>query len=202
MRADAGDVLDRDKGRIGLEADAVVGVVYDGVFNGDERAPIGVPAIAILGWVGGRGSDVDGNAREVDIGAVGDQVEPKGTVDEMQIFERGVVQAVDAYEHRPLGIDVLRIQVVPDLTLSIERTSAKDFNARATELEEGGGILEAQRKGIGLPVVGVVCEEDCTSNVDLDVLEKGQVHRFAHGVGDAWREDDFAADAIVAVMEG
>ena len=49
----AGEVLDDDGGGVGFEGDAVVAVVDGGVLDRDRGAAVGVPAVGVLGRVGG-----------------------------------------------------------------------------------------------------------------------------------------------------
>lgn len=72
----ADEVLNDNVCRVGLEGDAVVAVVDDGVLDDDAVGAVGVPAVGVLGRVGGGGADLDVDVGDEDVGAVCDEVEP------------------------------------------------------------------------------------------------------------------------------
>lgn len=62
------------------------------------------------------------------------------------------------------------------MAVSVDCSPAKDIYIVATDLEEGGDVLEDLGEGVGLPVGCVVCEEDSSLDV-WDGLVKGFVGR-------------------------
>ena len=93
-------------------------------------------------------------------------------------------------QDRAKCVDILSVQVVPDLAVAVDRASTVDVDVGAAELEEGRGILKDLLEGVCLPVIGVVGELDrsldvCPNRVNailqrtgrkrtkIDVLEEG-----------------------------
>ena len=85
------------------------------------------------------------------------------------------MQADGAEEDGPQRVYVGCVQVVPGLAVAVESAPAKDVDVVPAELEEGGGILVDLLEGVGLPVVGVVGEEDVALDVEVDVVEELEV---------------------------
>lgn len=198
--AGAGEALDEDAGRVGLEADAVVAVVDDRVLDDDVGRAVRVPAVGVLGRVGGGGAAGDGEVGEDDVGAVGDPVVVLWGVAEVEVGDDGVLEAGDAHEHGAEDVDVGGVQVVPDLAVAVDGTAAVHGDAATAELEEGGDVLEGLEETGLLPVGGVVGEQPGAADVEVDVFEEGQVERGADEVGLVGGEDDMAA--VVAVLDG
>jgi len=94
----------------------------------------------------------------------------------------------------------LGVKVIPDLTVAIEDTSAVDVDVRTAELEESGGVLEDLLECVRLPVVRVVGELDVSLDVEINVLEEGQVECSADNIGCTLREDDMST--IVTRVDG
>lgn len=63
-------------------------------------------------------------------------------------------------QDRSQSVNVLGVEIVPDLTVAIEHATAIDIDIFASELEEGRCILEDLGEAVGLPVVRVICELD------------------------------------------
>lgn len=57
------------------------------------------------------------------------------------------------------------VEIVPDLAVAVNGTAAVYIDVGATELEEGGDVLEDLLEGMGLPVGGIVGELNCALNV-------------------------------------
>lgn len=98
------------------------------------------------------------------------------------------------------NVDVLSIQVIPDLAIAIEETTAVDIHVISSELEECGGILEDLSESICLPVVCVVGELDVTLDIKIDMVEVGEVQCRANHVLLALRENDMTA--VVTLVDG
>jgi len=75
--------------------------------------------------------------------------------------------ASDAKENGSEDVDVLGVEIVPYLAVTIEHTAAVHVHILTTKLEESGGILKCLVESVGLPVVGVVGKLD----ISLDVWE-------------------------------
>ena len=69
-------------------------------------------------------------------------------------------------------LTVLCVEVVPCLTVAVEGATAIDVDVIASELEEGGSVLESLEEAICLPIVGVVGEE----NAALDIWIGSALH--------------------------
>ena len=80
------------------------------------------------------------------------------------------MQTHSTKQNRSQDVDVLSIQIIPDLAVTIEETTTVDIDIISSELEEGGGILEHLLKSIGLPIIRVVGE----LNRSLDVCSGGK----------------------------
>lgn len=52
----------------------------------------------------------------------------------------------------------MSVEIIPNLTVSIDFSAAEDVDVVAADLQECGGILEDLAEGVGLPVGGVVGE--------------------------------------------
>lgn len=108
------------------------------------------------------------------------------------------MQANNTKQNRSQNIDVLSIQIIPDLTVAVEEASAIDIDIISTELEECCGILEDLLESVCLPVVGVVGELNVALNVDVDVVEIGQVQCCTNHILLTFRENDMAT--VVALV--
>jgi len=85
------------------------------------------------------------------------------------------VQTDSTEEDRSENVDVLSIQIIPDLAIAIKETTTVDIHIIASQLEECSGILEDLLESIRLPVVGIVGELNITLNIKIDVVEVGEV---------------------------
>jgi hypothetical protein len=92
------------------------------------------------------------------------------------------VQTHSTEEDRSQDVDVLSIQVIPDLAIAIEESTTIDVHIIATKLEECGGVLEDLLESVCLPVVCVVGELDVTLDIKIDVVEVGKVQCCANQV--------------------
>lgn len=68
------------------------------------------------------------------------------------------MQTDDTHQDWTQGIDVGRIQIIPDLTIAIDGSATVDLHIIASQLEERSRILENLFKGMGLPVCGIIRE--------------------------------------------
>lgn len=97
-----------------------ISVINDRVHDGDIRTPVGIPPIGILGSGLALAEAADVDVVEDDIGGVGDKVIVLRAVAQHQVGDDAVVEAVDAEEHGPEGVDVLGVEVVPDLSVAVD----------------------------------------------------------------------------------
>ena len=113
-----------------------VSVIDHRVLNDDVAAAVSVPAVRVLGRVLALGEAADVDVVEHDIGAVGHEVVVLRAVAEDEVRDDAVLEAVDADQHGPQRVDVLGVQVIPDLPVAVEsstyRKSASDLNSRST----------------------------------------------------------------------
>lgn len=103
-------------------------------------------------------------------------------------------------ENRSQNVDVLSIQIIPNLAVAVEEAAAVNVDVVATKLEEGRGVLEDLLERICLPVIGVVGELNITLDIKVDVVEVCQIQRRANHVFLALRENDVAT--IVTLVDG
>ena len=170
MRPVADEVLHDDVGGVGLERDAVVAIVDVRVLDHDVAAAVCVPAIGIFSRVLAHTAARDVDVGEHDICGVGDERVPLWAVAELQVLDRRALETNSTEEDGAQDVDVLRIKVVPGLAVTVEGTAAVDVDILASELEEGGGVLESLVESVLLPVVGVVGELDGS----LDICRQSQ----------------------------
>jgi len=166
----------------------------------DVVTAISVPSISVLGGVLALTGSRDGDVREQDIGAVGNPVVVLRAVAEVQVLNSRVVQTHSTEEDGSQDVDILSIQVIPDLAIAIEETTTIDVDIVSAELEECGGILENLLESVCLPVVCVVGELDVTLDIKIDVVEVGKIQCCTNQVLLALRENDMTA--IVALVDG
>ena len=165
VAAVADNVLHEDVGAVRLEGHAVVAVVDDAVLDDNVGRAVCVPAVGVFGNVAGLAEPADRDVVEDDVGTVCNPVVVLRRVSEIQVGDRAAMQANSAKQDGAQDVDVLGIEVIPDLTVAVEDTSTVDVDISATELKERGGVLEGLVECILLPVVGVVCELDVTLDV-------------------------------------
>lgn len=67
-------------------------------------------------------------------------------------------------QNRAQHVFVLRIEVIPDLAVSVEHPASIDIDISPTELEKRGGVLVDLLEAVFLPVGGVVRELDVRLN--------------------------------------
>lgn len=103
-------------------------------------------------------------------------------------------------ENRSQNVDVLSIQVIPNLAVAVEEAAAVNVDVVATKLEEGCGVLEDLLERICLPVIGVVGELNITLDIKVDVVEVCQIQRRANHVFLALRENDVTT--VVTLVDG
>lgn len=73
--------------------------------------------------------------------------------------------ASDAKEDRAENVDILSVEIVPNLTIAIEHATTVHIHIFTSELEEGGSILEGLVEGVGLPVVRIIGKLDIGLNI-------------------------------------
>jgi len=153
-------VLNQNLRAVWLERDAVVAIVDDRILNDNVGAAVRIPTIGVL-----RCDVVLAIATDVDIlkdhvRAVGHEVVVLRRVTEVEVGDGTIVQADGAEEDGSENVDILSVQVVPNLSVAVEHASAVDVDVFATQLEESGRVLERLEEGVCLPVVRVIGELD------------------------------------------
>lgn len=165
MTAIAVHVLNQDVRTVRLERHAIVAVVNHTILNHDVRAAVCIPTISVLRRIVTRTVSTNVEILKDDVGAVGEEVVPLRRVSQVEVGNGSAVQTDGAEEDRSENVDVFGVEVVPDLTISVEHTAAIDVNILAADLEEGRGVLEGLEEAVFLPVVGVIGELDVALNV-------------------------------------
>jgi hypothetical protein len=97
-------------------------------------------------------------------------------------------------------VDVLSVQVIPDLTIAIKKPTTVNIHIISSKLEECGRVLEDLLESICLPIVRVVGELDVSLDIEIDVVEVGKVQCCTDHVLLALREDDMTA--VVTLVDG
>ena len=106
------------------------------------------------------------------------------------------MQTNSTEENRSQNVDVLGIQIIPNLAVAVEEAAAVNVDVVSTKLEESRGVLEDLLERVCLPVIGVVGELNITLDIKVDVVEVCQVQRCANHVFLALREDDVATNIV------
>lgn len=120
-----------------------------------------VPSIRVLsshGRVLGISRDVDAIIENVC--RVGDEVVPLWGIAQVQRANGTPIQTNNAKQNRAEDKSVLCVQIVPDLTITVQSAASINVHVLTTELEEGRCILEDLLESIRLPVIGIVGELD------------------------------------------
>lgn len=130
------------------------------VLDHNVRAAVRIPPIGVLRRAARHTASRNGNIAKHDVCRICNQVVPLRRISEVQIGDATAVQADSAKKDGAQDVDVFGIEIIPHLAVAVERASAKYIDICAAELEEGGCVLEDLLEGVGLPVVGVVCELD------------------------------------------
>jgi len=199
VRAVAEEVLDEHVGAVGLEGDAVIAVVDVRILYRDVRATVGIPTIRIFGRVVACASARDIDGIKYDIGRIGHEMVIFRAVSQVQIADCRVVETNDAHEDGSQNIFVLCVEIIPDLSVTVNGSSTININIVASELEESSGVLEDLLERVGLPVCRVVRELNITLNIDIDVIQIGKVQSSANDVLNALAEHDMSA--VIAVIQ-
>jgi hypothetical protein len=95
-------------------------VVDHRVLDGDIAAAVGIPTICVLGDTLALAEPTDVDVVEDDVGRVCNEMVVLRAITHDDVGDDTVVEAVDAEEYRPKSVDVLCIQVVPDLPVAVE----------------------------------------------------------------------------------
>lgn len=134
-----------------------------------------------------------------------DEVRPAGRVLEVDALKSQAGSVLSIEQDGPQilvgGIEDLQAGelVPPPLAIAVEHAAAVDLDVLAAPLPEHQAVLEGVVEGIGLPVRGVVGEFDFAIQLDVDVVQEGQVQRLADHEGFALGEEQ--STAIVCVLE-
>jgi len=115
----ANEVLNNDVGAVGLERNTIVAVVDVRVLNDNVIGAVCVPPIRVLSRVLALAAAKDVDVVEDHVGRVSDERVPLRTVSELQIGDGGAFRADDTEEDGPQDVDVLGVEVVPSLAVSV-----------------------------------------------------------------------------------
>ena len=121
--------------------------------------------ISILRWIRTLARSLNRDVGKDHIGGVRNKVVPLRAVSHVDIRDVSTLETDGAEQDRTQDVDVLGVEIVPDLAVAINGSAAVDVDVLATELEEGGRVLENLVEGVLLPVVGVICELECALDV-------------------------------------
>lgn len=124
-----------------------------------------LPSISILSRILALTIPRDINPLKQNIRGIGHKVIPLRRVSQFQRTNGTPMQTNDTHQNRAQNEGILGIQVIPDLSVPIERTVSVNVDILATELEEGCCVLVDLFEGVGLPVVCVVGELDCAQDL-------------------------------------
>ena len=160
-------VLNQNFSTVGLEGDTVVTIVDNAVLNDNVRRTVRVPTIGILRFVLASRVASDVEVVEDDICAVGQEIIPLWRVTKVKIRDGSAVQADCAKQDRTKDVDVLSIEIVPDLAIAVQHAAAVDVHIFTANLEKSCGVLVDLVESVILPVVRVVGE----LNIALDICQ-------------------------------
>lgn len=90
---------------------------------------------------------------------------PRRRMSQFQRSNRATFQTDDAHQDGTLKRSILSKQIIPDLAVAVNCTTAVNVDVFAAEFEEGGGVLEDDLEGVVDPVVCVVGELDCAGDI-------------------------------------
>lgn len=130
---------------------------------------------------------------------------PAGRVLEVNTLEleTGSVLGVEQNraQVRVAGIEDLQAGelIPPPLTVAVENSAAVDLDVLAAPFPKHEAVLEWVGKGVFLPVGRIVGELDLALEVDLDVVEEGQIERLSDDEGLALGEVEGAT--VVGLLE-
>ena len=96
-------------------------------------------------------------------------------VPQVQVANAACAQSNGTEQDGPQDVDVLGVEIIPDLAVAVQSAASVNVNVFPAELEERCGVLEHLLEGIGLPVVCVIGEENVSSDVHVHVLQKGEI---------------------------
>jgi hypothetical protein len=119
VAAIANQVLNNNVGAVGLEGDAIVTVVDMRVLDDHVVGTVRVPAVGVLSRVLALATAEDVDVVENDVARVGNECVPLRAVSEFQIGDGGTFRADETEEDRPQDVDILGIEVVPGLAVSV-----------------------------------------------------------------------------------
>ena len=126
----------------------------------EKKRKENIPSIRILRLILTTTIPRNINAIEQHIRTIGNKLIPLRRIPQLQRADRTPVQSDNADENGPQDERILCIQVVPDLAVTVEFTTAVDVDVCAAEVEEGGCVLEGVFEGVLLPVICVWGEGD------------------------------------------
>jgi hypothetical protein len=120
----------------------------------------GLPSISVLGRVSAAAKSRDINAIEEDVGRIGNEVIPLRRVTKLERADGTPIEPNDTHQDRAQDKSITRIQIIPDLPITIKGTVTVHVYVFTTELEERRGILVNLLEGVGLPIISVIAELD------------------------------------------
>jgi hypothetical protein len=122
--------------------------------------------VCILRWVLAHASAQNVNVGKHNIGRVGYQRVPLRTVPELQVLDTSAMETNGTEQDWAQDVNVLRIQVIPSLSVAVKSSTSVDVHIMTTKLEESGSVLKGLVETILLPIIGIVRE----LNSALDVF--------------------------------
>jgi hypothetical protein len=128
------------------------------------------PSISVLGSVLALAVASNIDTLEQDVRRVGDKVVPLRGIAQLERADSTAVQTDNTNQNGTQDESIRSVQVVPNLTIAVQGTVTIDVDICTTELEEGRRILVDLLEGIGLPVVGIVGELDCSEDFYDNVI--------------------------------
>lgn len=100
-----------------------------------------------------------------DVGRVGNKMVPLGGIAKVQRTDSTTIKSNNSHQDGAQNQSIFGIQVIPNLTIAVKRTSTIDIDVFSTQFEKCCSILINLLEGIGLPVVRVIGELD----ISLDI---------------------------------
>jgi hypothetical protein len=136
---------------------------------------LGIPSICILGHILAAAKSRDINSIKQHISGIGHEVVPLRRIAKLERTNGATLQSDDTHQNGTQDESILCIQIIPDLTISIEGTIAIHIDILAAELEEGRGVLVDLLESICLPVIGVIGELNMALDFYLAFCQSGPI---------------------------
>lgn len=159
------EILHNDVCAVWLERHAVIAIIDMAILNDNIAAPVCIPSIGVLRRVVALTEAANRDVAENDVGRVRNEVVVLRGVAEVEVGDGATMQTDSTEKDWTEDVDILGVEVVPDLTITVNGAAAINIYVCPAKLKEGGGVLEGLVEGVLLPVVGIIGE----LNVTLDV---------------------------------